>query len=72
MKKLFIIPIIALLTSCENKPYYKIIESKYYSDGLSGFMPDGICRYTYRMYDNSSLSETQEKCDCYNVGDTIK
>jgi len=72
MKKLLIIPIILFFISCEMKPNYKIIESKFYSDGLSGFMPDGVCRYLYRIGEDSNLRETQEKCDCYNVGDTIK
>jgi len=72
MKKYLIIPIVLFIMSCESKPYYKIIESKLYSDGLSGNMPDGVCRYLYRVKYDSYLSETQEKCDCYNVGDTIK
>jgi hypothetical protein len=60
-----------LLYGCSNNNEPKIIVQKSYTTFVGTAMPKGICRFGYE--DGSfGVTETQEKCDCYNVGDTIR
>ena len=73
MKKLIFITIILLLFSCEKKELkHKIIISKSYHTFSGDKMPDGICRYFYKVHKGFSWVEFQDKCNLYKVVDTIK
>ena len=63
-----------LLCGChQGKEIEKVVKIKYYTDFSGDLMPNGICRFFYKDRENSlDYIETQEKCDCYNVGDTIR
>ena len=51
----------------------KVVKIKYYTSFNGDLMPNGICRYFYKEREGDlDYIETQEKCDCYNVGDTIR
>lgn len=72
MKKIILLFFFAL-TSCNGgKKDFKIIESKRYTSSYGNLLPSGICRFFYQEYEFSEYIETQEKCECYKVGDTIK
>jgi hypothetical protein len=73
--KTYIILLAILLTSCEQIKDEKtpsIIKAKRYTDFSGDLMPNNICRFFYKESTLSEWTETQEKCDCYKVGDTIK
>jgi len=63
-----------LLVGCkEGKEIPKVIKIKYYTSFSGDLIPNGICRFFYKEREYSSeYTETQEKCDCYQVGDTIR
>lgn len=61
------------LSSCKgDKLEHIIIVSKTNETFFSNQIPDGWCRFFYKTHENSTLIEFQDKCDKYNVGDTIK
>ena len=63
-----------LFVGCQRgKEIPKVVKMKYYTSFSGDLMPNGICRYFYKEREGDlNYIETQEKCDCYNVGDTIK
>lgn len=75
MKRTIIIILMFIaLTGCDQgKEIPRIVKIKYYTNFNGDLMPSGICRFLYKDRENSiDYTETQEKCECYNVGDTIK
>ena len=62
-----------LFAGCkQGKEIQKVIKVKYYTSFNGDLMPNGICRFFYKEREFSDYTETQEKCDCYHVGDTIR
>ena len=66
---------VVLLASCNVEPKkeleYKIIYSKSYFSFTNNQLENNVCRFFYKKYEKGSLIEFSDKCDKYNVGDTI-
>ena len=80
MKKLFRIPttyfytmlVVVLLSSCTNNELeHKVIRSKSHLTFTGQELPNGICRFSYKNSRFSDYIEFSDKCEKYNVGDTI-
>nr|WP_299034938.1 hypothetical protein [uncultured Tenacibaculum sp.] len=74
MKNAYLYTLLAVvfLMSCDNKEYkHKVIRSKSHLTFTGKPMPDGICRYFYKPSKWADNIEFTDKCEKYNVGDTI-
>ena len=65
---------VVLLASCnveqKKEIEYKIIHSKSYFSFTNNKLPNNVCRFFYYRYEGDMI-EFSDKCDKYNVGDTI-
>jgi len=58
--------------SCKGEELkHKVILSKSNESFFNNPLPDGLCRFFYKTYENSEWIEFKDKCEKYNVGDTI-
>lgn len=61
-----------IFSSCRGeKLEHKIILSKSNESFFNKSLPDGWCRFFYKTHENSGWIEFKDKCEKYNVGDTI-
>lgn len=61
-----------VFSSCKGKELeHKIILSKSNESFFNEPLPDGWCRFFYKTHENSQWIEFKDKCEKYNVGDTI-
>lgn len=61
-----------VLSSCKGeKLEHKIIISKSNESFFNKPLVDGYCRFFYQTHKNSEWIEFKDKCEKYNVGDTI-
>jgi len=70
MNKLLILLAILSLTSCAEYEY-KIIYSKSHVTYVGDPLPEGICRFFYKINRERGAITFTEKCDTYYIGDTI-
>ena len=60
------------LSSCKGeKLEHKIIISKTNESYFNKPLYDGYCRFFYKTHENSEWIQFYDKCEKYNVGDTI-
>lgn len=73
MKKVLLFPLLAIaLIGCNNKDNEeKIIISKTHFTFMGDYMPNGLCRFYYKPRSWSDNVMFTERCDKYNIGDTI-
>lgn len=72
MKKFLLLLGLPLVLSCKLEKYeHKIIHSKTPYSFSGKMLENDYCRYFYRR-DSGSVTEFTEKCDKYNIGDTLK
>lgn len=58
--------------SCKGeKLEHKIIISKTNESYFNNTLPDSVCRFFYKTHENTEWIEFKDKCEKYNVGDTI-
>lgn len=49
-----------------------VIIAKSYTTFWGSAMPQGICRYWVKEWENVDAQEFQDSCGMYNVGDTLR
>lgn len=67
-----VLAVVLLLFSCDKtKLKHKVIRSKSHFSFTNNELPENVCRYFYRTNKYGDIIEFSDKCDKYNVGDTI-
>lgn len=73
MKKLLIIFIAIILYSCEEKiKITPIIIYKTYTNFWGSPMPECICKFGYKEYQDGETIIFEDSCIRYQLGDTVK
>ena len=70
--KYILILITVVLFSCKGQRHQKVVVDKSYRTFMGNKMPNCICRYYYKEYENIKAQEFEDSCYKYNIGDTIK
>lgn len=73
MKYLLYSLIFLSLYSCSDgkELEHKVIISKDNTSGFGGALESDYCRFYYKLHENGRWIMFRDKCDKYNVGDTI-